>query len=39
MVSVVATRYAKALADVVVLGDGLDAAQVLGAVAGRSGTD
>ena len=29
MVSVVAARYAKALADVVVLGDGLDAAQVL----------
>jgi F-type H+-transporting ATPase subunit delta len=29
MVSVVAARYAKALADVVVQGDGLDAAQVL----------
>jgi F-type H+-transporting ATPase subunit delta len=29
MVSVVATRYAKALADVVVLGDGLDAGEVL----------
>ncbi len=29
MVSVVATRYAKALADVVVLGDKLDAAEVL----------
>jgi len=29
MISVVATRYAKALADVVVLGDGLDAAQTL----------